>query len=82
MSITIQLLTLLGSKLKAESVYGKGSKFYFELEQKIVDHTPIVCPLRSHVGQIINEAAHIVLYGYNLHFAGIYLRKIQDIINQ
>ncbi|MCI8298885.1 MAG: response regulator [Lachnospiraceae bacterium] len=41
MSITIQLLTLLGSKLKAESVYGKGSKFYFELEQKIVDHTPI-----------------------------------------
>ncbi len=41
MSITIQLLALLGSTLKAESVYGKGSKFYFELEQKIVDHTPI-----------------------------------------
>lgn len=41
MSITIQLLALLGSQLKVESVYGKGSKFYFELEQKIVDHTPI-----------------------------------------
>ena len=24
-----------------ESVYGKGSKFYFELGQKIMDHTPI-----------------------------------------
>ncbi len=41
MSITIQLLTLMGSKLQMESVYGKGSKFYFELGQKIMDHTPI-----------------------------------------
>ncbi len=41
MSITIQLLELLHSRLQVESVYGKGSKFYFELEQKILDHTPI-----------------------------------------
>ena len=41
MNITIQLLALLGSKLQVESVYGKGSKFYFTLEQKIIDHTPI-----------------------------------------
>lgn len=41
MSITIQLLTLLGSKLHVESEYGKGSKFYFELEQKIIDSAPI-----------------------------------------
>ncbi len=41
MNITIQLLALLGSKLQVESVYGKGSKFYFELEQKIMDDTPI-----------------------------------------
>ena len=41
MSITIQLLILLGSKLQVESSYGKGSKFYFELEQKIVNDTPI-----------------------------------------
>lgn len=41
MSITIRLLSLLGSRLHVESEYGKGSKFYFALEQKIVDHTPI-----------------------------------------
>ncbi len=41
MSITTQLLTLLDSRLQVESVYGKGSKFYFELEQRIVDATPI-----------------------------------------
>ena len=41
MSITIQLLALLGSKLHVESEYGKGSKFYFTLEQKIIDNTPI-----------------------------------------
>lgn len=41
MNITIQLLTLLGSKLHVESTYGKGSKFSFRLEQKIVDETSI-----------------------------------------
>ena len=41
MSITIQLLALLGSRLHVESTYGKGSKCYFELEQKIIDDTPI-----------------------------------------
>lgn len=41
MNITIQLLALLGSKLQVESSYGKGSKFSFVLEQKIIDSTPI-----------------------------------------
>ena len=41
MSITMQLLTLLGSKLNVESEYGKGSKFSFDLEQEVVDQTPI-----------------------------------------
>ena len=41
MSITIQLLSLLGSKLQVESIYGTGSKFYFELQQKIVDAAPL-----------------------------------------
>ena len=41
MSITLQLLALMGSKMQVESVYGKGSKFSFALEQKVIDRTPI-----------------------------------------
>lgn len=40
-NITMQLLTLMGSSLKVESEYGKGSCFYFSLEQQIVDSTPV-----------------------------------------
>lgn len=35
MSITKQLLALMDSELKVESVYGEGSKFYFEIVQKV-----------------------------------------------
>jgi len=35
------LLALMGSKIQVESVYGKGSRFYFSLEQQIVDSTPV-----------------------------------------
>lgn len=41
MSITLQLLELMGSKLQVESEYGKGSVFYFTLRQKIIDREPI-----------------------------------------
>ncbi len=41
MSIIVNLLKLMGSQLRVESVYGKGSNFYFDLEQKIVDTEPV-----------------------------------------
>ena len=41
MSITLQLLKLMDSELKVESVYGEGSVFSFELQQKIIDKEPI-----------------------------------------
>lgn len=41
MNITVQLLELMGSKLQVESVYGEGSRFFFTLEQKIMDTEPI-----------------------------------------
>ena len=44
-----------------ESEYGKGSKFYFELEQKIVDDTPIG-DFESRVHQIAEN------YNYNTKF--------------
>lgn len=41
MAIARQLLQLMGSDLQIESEYGKGSEFYFSLEQKIVNPEPI-----------------------------------------
>lgn len=41
MSITSQLLNMMGSKLNVESIYGKGSKFYFSIEQGIMEAEPI-----------------------------------------
>ncbi len=41
MSITVQLLKMMGSELKVESTYGKGSRFWFELEQKIIERKPM-----------------------------------------
>ena len=41
MSITLQLLKLMDSELKVESVYGEGSKFSFILKQRVIDKEPI-----------------------------------------
>ena len=41
MNITVQLLKLMGSELKVQSVYGEGSEFSFELEQKVIDVAPL-----------------------------------------
>ena len=41
MSITTQLLKMMGSHLEVDSVYGKGSKFFFDLEQPITNQEPI-----------------------------------------
>lgn len=41
MSITVELLSLMGSRIQVQSVYGEGSDFYFDLKQKIVNAEPI-----------------------------------------
>jgi hypothetical protein len=41
MSITTNFLRMMNSELGLESSYGKGSKFYFDLEQEIIDEAPI-----------------------------------------
>ena len=40
-SIVQSLLKMMGSTLQVESEYGKGSRFSFDLKQRIVDETPI-----------------------------------------
>lgn len=37
LNITVQLLKLMGSELKVTSEYEKGSEFYFEIEQEIIN---------------------------------------------
>jgi len=41
LSIVTHLLELMDSHLEVDSVYGSGSTFYFDLDQKIVDPEPI-----------------------------------------
>ena len=41
LNITISLLKMMNSALEVESEYGKGSKFFFDIRQKIVDDKEI-----------------------------------------
>ncbi|MDD6797434.1 MAG: response regulator [Clostridia bacterium] len=40
-NITVRLLSMMNSHLNVKSIYGEGSCFYFDLEQKIIDSKPI-----------------------------------------
>lgn len=61
MNITLQLLKLMGSELKVESVYGEGSTFSFVLIQKIVSNEPI--------GDFEERIKHLSAdYSYNTSF--------------
>ena len=42
LAISKQLIELMGGNIHVESEYGRGSRFYFELPQTIVDDTPVV----------------------------------------
>ncbi|MCR5789765.1 MAG: response regulator [Lachnospiraceae bacterium] len=41
LSISYQYIKLMGSVLQLDSRYGKGSNFYFEIDQGIIDPTPV-----------------------------------------
>ncbi|MCR4903731.1 MAG: response regulator [Butyrivibrio sp.] len=41
LNITAQLLDMMGSRLEVTSTYGTGSKFFFDLNQKIVNDAPM-----------------------------------------
>lgn len=49
LAISRQLLDLMGGKISVESEYEKGTTFYFEVPQKIIDATPIVPKLEKAV---------------------------------
>lgn len=54
MSITAAFLALMNSELKVNSVYGKGSEFYFDIKQKILNAEPIG-ELESRITNKIDE---------------------------
>ena len=58
MNIAMQLLMLMGSELKVQSEYGKGSEFYFEIEQVVTNSEPL-----GDFYERINQAANE--YNYN-----------------
>ena len=47
LAISQQLLNLMGGKITVESEYNKGTTFYFEVPQKIVDPTPMIPQLET-----------------------------------
>ena len=64
-SIVTKLLTMMDSKLQVESVYGEGSSFFFELELKITDKTPIGEFDAQHSSSADNKVSEIKLYAPN-----------------
>ena len=61
-SISRQLLQMMGSALQVKSVYGKGSTFYFDLRQKIVNEE--LLGDYSHRGERFSAGDyHAVAYG-------------------
>lgn len=61
MSITRQLLGMMGSSLNVESVYGEGSEFSFVLEQKVIDPEPIG-DLESRIKAQVSEYSYEELF--------------------
>ncbi len=61
MSITVQLLKLMGSKLSVKSVYGEGSEFFFDLKQRIRSSEPI----GDFTARVASQAEN---YEYNISF--------------
>ena len=58
MSITKSLLEMMGAELKVESEYGKGSTFYFLLEQKVVAWDELGDYEQSHREQLKNRGKY------------------------
>ncbi|MBD5129640.1 MAG: response regulator [Ruminococcaceae bacterium] len=47
LAISRQLLELMGGSISFESEYNKGTAFYFDIPQKVVDPSPIMPPLKK-----------------------------------
>ena len=57
-SITVKILSLMDSRLRVKSKYGKGSVFYFDLPQEITDPTP-VGDFHKHTNLLSNDYEYV-----------------------
>ncbi len=74
MSIVKRLLDMMGSQLKVQSVYGKGSEFSFEVEQKVIDWTEIGDINEAYK----NSIEEIAAYKEKLHAPRAHLLFVDD----
>ncbi len=49
LAISQQLLKLMGGTISVKSEYNKGTTFYFQVPQKVIDPTPMVPQLETHL---------------------------------
>ena len=61
MNIAMQLLVLMGSDLKVQSEYGKGSEFYFDITQDIINSEPLG-DFNERIHQAAKEYNYAVTY--------------------
>ncbi len=62
MSIATKLLEMMGSNLNVESVYGEGSRFFFTLNQIIVDKTPMGKYDLHSITNLLGDNKGMILY--------------------
>ncbi|MDD6037504.1 MAG: response regulator [bacterium] len=58
LALSKQLLELMGSRLLLDSEYGRGSAFFFGIEQKIVDDSPIGDYKKMYERSLINSTRY------------------------
>ena len=63
LSISAQLVTLMGGELGVSSEYGVGSKFYFTIEQQIVEVAPSLVLEEKHTLQVAVVSANQYVLG-------------------
>ena len=61
MNIALQLLLLMGSDLKVQSEYGRGSEFYFDITQDIINSEPLG-DFNERIHQAAKEYNYAVTY--------------------
>lgn len=72
MAITMQLLELMNSSLKVDSVYGEGSEFSFDIEQEVYDSKPA----GKISGRVVSE--HNNTYNKNLKAPDAHILVVDD----